>query len=56
MSYLSSIIGINLMSPFAVPFAAPLVIASFTGFAIGFTILKLMEKTPLIPKQENDKP
>ncbi len=50
MNFLSSIIGVNLMSPHAIPFAAPIVVASFTGFAIGFAILKLMDKSTLIEK------
>lgn len=43
MSFLSDLIGVDLMDPHAIPFAAPLVVAAFTGFAIGFFILKLMD-------------
>jgi len=45
MHFISNLIGINLMDPMAIPFAGPLVFASFTGFTIGFVILKLMDKS-----------
>ncbi len=45
MHFISNLIGINLLDPMAIPFAGPLVFASFTGFTIGFVILKLMDRT-----------
>ncbi|WP_286292079.1 hypothetical protein [Methylomarinovum tepidoasis] len=52
MHFISSLIGINLLSPHAVPFAAPLVIAAFTGFTIGAIIISLMDAKP-VSHQEN---
>ncbi len=45
MHFISNLIGINLLDPMAIPFAGPLVFASFTGFTIAFVILKLMDRT-----------
>ncbi len=43
MHFISTLIGVNLLNPHAIPFAAPLVVAAFTGFTIGFLVLKLMD-------------
>ncbi len=51
MHTLSSLIGVNLLNPHAIPFAAPLVIAAFSGFIIGAIIVSLMDVEPVsLPK------
>jgi uncharacterized protein YhhL (DUF1145 family) len=44
LDFISGIIGVNLSDPHALPFAAPLVVASFFAFLIGFVALMWLEK------------
>lgn len=52
--FISGLVGINIRDPHEIPFAAPLVTASLTGFIIGFMILKGIDREQIRNRSDKE--